>query len=87
MRVIIGHSSWTEEILMATKWVRRGVFVAAVMFVAGGLAFAYMHYVPRRTPAGQPPLLFLEEGDLKPLEEAFNAHADSTRILVMLSPT
>ena len=72
---------------MATKWVKRGVFAAAVLLVAGGLAFAYMQYGPRRTPAGQPPLLFLAEGDLKPLEEAFNAHADSTRILVMLSPT
>ena len=61
--------------------------MAAVLFVAGGVAFAYIHYAPRRTPVGQPPLLFLAEGDLQPLEEAFNAHADSTRVLVMLSPT
>ena len=72
---------------MAPTWMRRGLIAAGALIVAGYLAFAYMRHAPRHTPPGQPSLLHLAEGDLSPLQEAFDSRADSFRVLVLLSPT
>jgi len=72
---------------MSNRWLKAGVVaVAGAILVAGG-AFAFLRYAPRRTPEGQPPLGVLQEGDLKPFEDAFNAATQSTRIVALLSPT
>jgi hypothetical protein len=72
---------------MSNRWLRVAVvaIVGAILVAAG--VFTCALYAPRRTPEGQPPLAVLHEGDLKPFEDAFNAAADSTRILALLSPT
>lgn len=62
------------------------IAVAGAILVAAG-GFTYVRYAPRRTPEGQPPLVVLQEGDLKPFEDAFNAATHSTRIVALLSPT
>jgi hypothetical protein len=72
---------------MSNSWLKAAAVAVAgvVVVVAGG--YAYLRYAPRRTPEGQPPLAVLQEGDLKPFEDAFNAATDSTRIVALLSPT
>ncbi len=69
------------------RWFRWVVASAGVLLVAVCLMVAYVLLSPRRTPAGQPPLANLQGGDPRPFEEAFDARLDSTRILVLLSPT
>jgi len=72
---------------MRNRWLKAAAIAVAgaVVVVAGGLT--YIRYAPRRTPEGQPPLAVLQEGDLKPFEDAFDAATDSTRIVTLLSPT
>lgn len=40
-----------------------------------------------RTPAGQPPLLSLNNADVIDFQQTFNAAAADTRIVLLLSPT
>ena len=61
-------------------------FVTVAVLIGGGLV-AWMRYAPRQTPAGQPPLAMLDGSSLQTFRDAFNAHTDETRIVVMLSPT
>ena len=60
----------------------------AATVVAGSLFAPYViagfDYGPRRAPRGQPALQTIDLGRLK---EQFNASADQTRVLVLLSPT
>ena len=58
-----------------------GVLLAAAGWMIWNLAG------PRHTPAGQPALLSLEAGGLESLRAAFNAAQESTRVMVLLSPT
>ena len=46
-----------------------GAFVAAILLVGSG--WAYLRYAPRRTPAGQPALRVLAEGDVGSFAAAF----------------
>jgi hypothetical protein len=62
---------------------------AAIAGVVAVVALLAVRHVagPRRTPAGQPPLVKLSAENFDRLRDAFNAHAGQTRILAMLSPT
>jgi hypothetical protein len=64
---------------------RRPVLV--VLLVAIGAAFVWYLRAERRVPAGQTPLTMLRDTSLETLRADFNAHADSVRIVVLLSPT
>jgi len=59
-----------------------GIAVAALVVVAASYKLG-----PRQTPPGQPPLLYLNNQNLEELRAAFNAAADQTRVLAMVSPT
>ena len=59
-----------------------GVALAALVVVAASYKFS-----TRQTPPGQPPLVYLNNQNLEELRAAFNAAADQTRVLAMLSPT
>jgi len=59
-----------------------GVALVALVVVAASHKFS-----TRQTPPGQPPLVYLNDQNLKELRAAFNAAADQTRVLAMLSPT
>jgi hypothetical protein len=48
---------------------------------------AWLNLEPRPTPAGQQPLGRLNEESFHQLRDAFNASADRTRIVALLSPT
>jgi hypothetical protein len=60
---------------------------AAVLALGLGLGFLWLKHAPRRTPASQPPLAWLDAVPLMSLRTAFNAHREEARILVLLSPT
>ena len=72
---------------MSRKWLRLAGMLLAALTIAAGTGIAYMKLAPRRTPPGQPPLVNFTGDNLRPFVEAFNAKPDSTRILLMLSPT
>ena len=59
-----------------------GVAVAALFVVA-----AFYKFSRRQTPPGQPPLVYLNNQNVEELRAAFNAAADQTRVLAMVSPT
>jgi hypothetical protein len=71
----------------ARRGIRRDVLIGLAV---GAVLFAAMsasHFLgSRRTPEDQPALARLD-GDLSPLVERFNAARDSTRLVVLLSPT
>ncbi|HWH59497.1 MAG TPA: hypothetical protein VN682_17850 [Terriglobales bacterium] len=39
------------------------------------------------TPSGQPPLVLLNEANVSPFQQSFNAASSNTRIVLLLSPT
>jgi hypothetical protein len=59
-----------------------GIAVTALVVVAASYKFS-----TRQTPSGQPPLVYLNSQNLEELRAAFNAAADQTRVLAMVSPT
>lgn len=63
-----------------------GILLASLAVAVGG-GLAYMKLAGRRTPPGQPALVNLTGGDLGSFVLAFNSRPDSTRILLLLSPT
>ena len=70
----------------------RRVFLAAgIAFLSlaaiAGAGFVWLKHAPRRTPAGQPALSGLDAGTLPAFRDAFNAHTEEARILLLLSPT
>jgi hypothetical protein len=70
---------------------RRVVLILTVALLSiaaiAGAGFVWLKHSPRRTPDGQPPLSRLDAATLPAFREAFNAHADETRVIVLLSPT
>jgi hypothetical protein len=70
---------------------RRVFFTLTVALLAiatiAGAGFVWLKHSPRRTPAGQPALSRLDAATLPAFRDAFNAHADETRVIVLLSPT
>jgi hypothetical protein len=70
------------------SWKRRSIGLAALVAVAALVALAAWHVLaPRRTPAGQPPLVRLAADNFDVLRAAINERAGETRVLVLLSPT
>jgi hypothetical protein len=64
---------------------RRGILNIAVLTTSTALvAVMLFAYVPAAAPAGQPSVATF---DMDTFRRAFNAAADHTRILVLLSPT
>ena len=59
--------------------VSRGFF-AGVLLAAGACG-------PGATPTGQSPMVTLNEQSLQTLRQDFNASADQTRVILLLSPT
>ncbi len=64
---------------------KASVIVALILFAALGAAYYYL--APGGTPAGQPPLAWLEAGTFDKLRGPFNAAAGSVRVVALLSPT
>ncbi len=66
----------------------RRIALASVSLIAiGAAALAWVKLAPRPTPAGQARLARLDEGSFGELRDAFNASADRTRVVALLSPT
>ena len=65
--------------------IRHIVAIGGGAVIAGAIALGA--FGPRQAPPGQPPLARLSDEAIGALREAFNAHADETRLVVLLSPT
>lgn len=61
--------------------------VILLFAVVIAIFFVYYLYGGSSTPAGQQPLVRLNESNVSSLKDAFNGSATSVRILVLLSPT
>ncbi len=59
--------------------------VAVVIAVA--LLLVYYFYLGSSAPAGQRPLVRLDNFNIESLKHSFNESKDSVRVMVMLSPT
>jgi hypothetical protein len=66
---------------------RGGLYAVGVLGALALSYYAYLRYAPRDTPEGQPGLVSVTRESFAALRERFNAAADKTRVLVMLSPT
>jgi hypothetical protein len=62
------------------------IILVAIVAVVAGVAAWYAHQ-PRQTPAGQPPLDFLNAQSIADFEKAFNASPSSVHLVLLLSPT
>lgn len=70
------------------KTLARSLIALAVVLLAGTTWIVYRQMAPRRTPAGQPPLAYLDDASgIERLREAFNGASASTRVMALLSPT
>lgn len=68
----------------------RGVKVKYIvlLIVAVLACLAYWYYWgSSRTPPGQPPITSLTASNLDQFKQAFNNASDSTRLVLLLSPT
>ena len=72
---------------MSPKRLKLATISVAALAFAVGSGLAYMKLAGRRTPPGQPALVNLTGGDLGSFVLAFDSKPDSTRILLLLSPT
>jgi len=64
---------------------RKKVIILALAVLVG--AFLLYLYGGSATPQGQQPLLRLNAANVASLRDAFNASANSVRVLVLVSPT
>ena len=69
------------------KTLRRIAIASSALLVIAVATIAWVKLAPRPTPAGQAPLTSLDEESFGQLREAFNASADRTRVVAILSPT
>ncbi len=70
------------------KMKRKHVVYGFLMVVGAILLFVvYYLYLGSTVPAGQHPLVRLNDTNFDSLKKSFNESADSVRIIVMLSPT
>lgn len=65
---------------------RRKLLLMLPLVVLVG-AFGYVRFAGHDTPAGQPPLAYLDSTSLATLKADFNRAAGETRVIVLLSPT
>jgi hypothetical protein len=65
--------------------VKTRFLIVTLVLALGG--FAYYLRAERHAPAGQSPFATLDTASLETLRGDFNAHADKTRIVLLLSPT
>ena len=73
---------------MRTTRILRALATTLLLIAAiAGTGFVWVKYAPRRTPAGQPALSHLDAAALPAFRAAYNADADKTRVIVLLSPT
>ena len=68
---------------------KRKHLIYGLVAVAGAIVFfvVYYLYLGSTAPAGQQPLVRLDNANIDSLKESFNDSADSVRVIVMLSPT
>jgi hypothetical protein len=66
---------------------RWAAFVSVSLVVIGAATIAWVKLGPRPTPGGQAPLARLDEKSFGQLRDVFNASANRTRIIALLSPT
>jgi len=64
---------------------RRKLSLLSIAVVA--LFLIYYLYGGSTVPAGQPPLVRLNNSNLAALKDAFNGSASSVRVLLLVSPT
>jgi len=69
---------------MKRKHVIYGLIAVACAIV---LFVVYYLYLGSTAPAGQQPLVRLNDSNIDSLKKSFNDSADSVRVIVMLSPT
>ncbi len=72
------------------RWtsILRSLATALLLIAAiAGAGFVWVKYAPRHTPRGQPSLSPLDAETFPAFRDAFNADADKTRVVVLLSPT
>lgn len=58
-----------------------------LVLVAIVIAFGYTRLGTHHTPAGQPPLVYLDSTSLAALKADFNRAVGETRLILLLSPT
>ena len=68
---------------------RRKPVIYGLVAVAGAIVLfvVYYLYLGSTAPAGQQPLVRLDNANIDSLKESFNDSTDSVRVIVMLSPT
>ena len=68
---------------------RRKPVIYGLVAVAGAIVLfvVYYLYLGSTVPAGQQPLVRLDNANIDSLKESFNDSTDSVRVIVMLSPT
>ncbi len=64
---------------------RKKMIILALAVLVG--AFLFYLYGGSAPPQGQPPLMRLNAANVASLKDAFNASANSVRVLVLVSPT
>jgi hypothetical protein len=62
------------------------LYAVAASLAALAIAIGVWRFLPRHTPAGQPPLATLTTGGSE-LADAFNGSTGAVRVLALLSPT
>jgi hypothetical protein len=70
-----------------SRALRRIALASASLIVIGAVTIAWIKLAPRPTPLGQAPLASLSDENFGQLRDAFNASADRTRVVAILSPT
>ena len=68
---------------------RRKPVIYGLVAVTGAIVLfvVYYLYLGSTAPAGQQPLVRLDNANIDSLKESFNDSTDSVRVIVMLSPT
>ena len=66
---------------------RTKLVIALALFACLAGLGVFHQYAPRHTPRGQLPLARIDPESFHWLRDAFNAAQDSTRVLLLFSPT
>lgn len=63
------------------------IYVLLAVAIAVALLLVYYFYLGSSAPAGQQPLVRLDNSNIESVKQSFNESKDSVRLIVMLSPT